>query len=168
MASGPPAPPTPERDPQHVTPAEALIARYWREVWSEGRFEVAREVYAQEYLENEVPTNPDAFIEGASAWRAHFADFRADLDEIFSAGSRVVSRVTYRGTHTGDFRRVPARGSSFEVTGLDVFEFEDGRVVRHWHSADHLELFTQLGAELRPAAPASEAAGPGSAQVPAG
>lgn len=133
-----------------MTPDEATVARYWREVWTEGRLEVAAEVYAPEYDENVERTTPAAFIEGAAAWRAHFTDFRADLDELFSVDERVVSRVTYRGTHTRDFRRVPARGRSFEVSGIDIFEFEAGRVVRHWHATDHLELFRQLGAQLTP------------------
>ena len=127
---------------------EAVVARYWREVWSEGRYEIAREVYAPGYEENGVATTADEFVEGAAAWRAHFEDFHADLDEVFSVGDRVVSRVTYRGTHTGDFRRVPARGRTFRQAGIDIFEFESGRVVRHWHSTDHLEFFRQLGAEL--------------------
>jgi steroid delta-isomerase-like uncharacterized protein len=131
-----------------VTENEAIVARYWREVWSEGRFEVAAEIYAPHYRENLESATPAEFIAGASAWAAHFTGFRADVDELFSVGSRVVSRVTYRGVHTGDFKRVPARGRSYEHSGIDIFEFEDGKVVQHWHSTDHLELFRQLGAEL--------------------
>ena len=134
-----------------MTPDEATIARYWREVWTNGNLEVAAEVYAASYEVNGSPTNPAEFVAGAAAWRAHFTDFRADVEELFSAAGRVVSRVTYRGTHTGDFKRVPARGREFAVSGLDVFELEGGMVVRHWHETDHLELFRQLGAELHPA-----------------
>jgi predicted ester cyclase len=45
---------------------------------------------------------------------------------------------------------LPASGRSFTLSGIDIFEFVDGQVVQHWHETDHLELFTQLGAELRP------------------
>lgn len=131
--------------------SEATIARYWREVWSEGRFEVAAEIYAPQYRENLEATTPEEFIAGASAWAAHFTGFRADLDELFAVGNRVVSRVTYRGVHTGNFKRVPARRRAFEVPGIDIFEFQDGKVVQHWHSTDHLDLFRQLGADLHAA-----------------
>lgn len=139
-----------------MTPDEGTIARYWREFWTEGRLEVAHEVYAPRFRQNSDELTRDAFIEGAAAWRAHFTDFRADVDELFSVGSRVISRVTYRGTHTGDFKRVPATGRPFELTGIDIFEFEAGEVTRHWHETDHLELFLQLGAQLAPAAESPE------------
>lgn len=130
---------------------EAAVRRYWAEIWSEGRFELAGQFYAPAYRENLESTTPAEFAEGAAAWRAHFTDFRADVEEVFTAGHRVVSRVTYRGTHSGDLRRVPARGRSFEISGIDIFEFDGDRVVQHWHETDHLVLFRQLGAELGPA-----------------
>jgi steroid delta-isomerase-like uncharacterized protein len=134
-----------------VTTDEAAVARYWQEVWTAGRFEAAAAFYAPTYRENRTSTTPKDFIDGATAWAAHFSDLRVDIDELFSVGHRVVSRVTYRGVHSADFKRVPAQRRSFEVTGIDIFEFETGRVVQHWHETDHLDLFRQLGAELAPA-----------------
>jgi steroid delta-isomerase-like uncharacterized protein len=134
-----------------MTPNEATVARYWQEVWTEGRFDVAAEIYAPTYRENRTPTTPAEFADGAAAWSAHFSEVRVEIDELFSVGHRVISRVTYRGTHTTDFKRVPARGRSFEVSGIDIFEFEDDRVVQHWHETDHLDLFHQLGGVLAPA-----------------
>lgn len=128
---------------------EAAVRRYWTQIWSEGRFDLAHSFYAPRYHENLEPSTPGEFAQGAAAWRAHFSDFRVEVGEAFSAGDRVVTRVTYRATHTGDFKAAPARGRPVEVRGIDIFEFEDDRVVRHWHQAEHLELFVQLGAELR-------------------
>ncbi len=134
-----------------VTNDEQTISRYWREVWTEGRFELASQIYAPMFRQNlDPPSTPEEFAAGAAAWAAHFTDLQVDLEELFTAGNRVVSRVTYRGRHTGDFKQVPARGRVVAVAGIDIFEFEDGRVVQHWHETDHLELFRQLGAELRP------------------
>lgn len=134
-----------------TTDAEAMIARYWREIWTEGNLEAAHEIYAPSYRENLEASTPTEFAAGAAAWLAHFKNFRVDVEELLSIENRVISRVTYRGTHTSDFKRVPARGREVAVSGIDIFEFESGRVVQHWHETDHLELFRQLGAELQPA-----------------
>jgi predicted SnoaL-like aldol condensation-catalyzing enzyme len=40
------------------------------------------------------------------------------------------------------------------VSGIDIFRFRDGKVIEHWHEADHLEMFRQLGADVIPTAPA--------------
>jgi steroid delta-isomerase-like uncharacterized protein len=132
-----------------LTEAEAMIVRYWREIWTEGHVEAANEIYASTYRENLEASSPAEFAAGAAAWLAHFTDFRVEVDELLSIDNRVISRVTYRATHTGDFKRVPARGREVAVSGIDIFEFESGRVVQHWHETDHLELFRQLGAELQ-------------------
>ena len=131
---------------------EAAVRRYWGEIWTNGRFDLADQFYAASYRENLDTSTPAEFAEGAAAWRAHFADMSVEIDEIFSLGDRVITRVTYRGRHTGDLKVLPARGRTFEHSGIDIFEFEGDRVVQHWHMTDHLELFKQLGAELRPAA----------------
>ncbi len=98
--------------------------------------------------ENLESLTPEAFVVRASRWRAHFEDFTVRLDEVFSVGDRVVSRVTYRGRHTGAFTYLPARSLTFEQSGIDIFEFHASRVVRHWHETDHLERFDQIGAKL--------------------
>jgi steroid delta-isomerase-like uncharacterized protein len=133
-----------------MTENEATIRRYWQELWTEGHTEIAAEIYAPTYRENRETLTPAEFAEHAAAWRAHFENFTITVDEIFSCGERVITRVSAEGTHTGDFRILPATGRSYELSGIDIFEFVDGRVVQHWHETDHLELFTQLGAELRP------------------
>lgn len=131
-----------------MNPEEA-VRRYWGEIWGEGRFELADRFYAPTYRENLDSMTPGAFAEGAAVWRAHFSDFRVDIEELFTAGSRVVTRVTYRGTHTGDFKAAPASGRTIEQSGIDIFEFDDEGLVRqHWHETDHLVLFRQLGAKL--------------------
>lgn len=134
-----------------MTDNETTIRRYWQELWTEGHTEIAAEIYASTYRENQEAMTPAKFAEGAAAWRAHFEDFTIRVDEIFSCGDRVITRISGGGTHTGDFRSLPATGKSFTLTGIDIFEFVDGRVVQQWHETDHLELFTQLGARLRPA-----------------
>ena len=62
----------------------------------------------------------------------------------------LVTRVVYRARHVRDFPGVPAVGAPIEVTGLDIFRFEDGLVVEHLHEADHEAMWEQLGVALPP------------------
>lgn len=63
--------------------------------------------------------------------------------------------MLYRGTHKGDFKSVPATGRPIEVSGIDIFRFRDDKVTEHWHEADHLEMFRQLGADVMDTTPSS-------------
>jgi len=62
----------------------------------------------------------------------------------------VVTRVVYRARHVRDFPGVPAANASVELTGLDVFRFEDRLVVEHLHEADHEAMWEQIGVALPP------------------
>jgi predicted ester cyclase len=127
---------------------EAAVRRYWREVWSLGQVEHLHEFYAPRFRENDEELTPAEFAGHVLRWREKFPDFTAEVDRVFGWPGGIATRVVYRGTHLGDFAApdVPATGRRVEASGLDVFEFADGRVVQHWHEADHYVLFDQLGA----------------------
>jgi steroid delta-isomerase-like uncharacterized protein len=131
---------------------QAAVRRYWRDVWTDGEVGGVGAFYAPTFLLNDKATTTEEFADGVVAWRAHFPDFSVSVERLFSCEDIVVTRVLYRGTHAGDFERVPASGRSIAVSGIDIFRFRDGKVVEHLHEADHLEMFRQLGAEVAPAA----------------
>ena len=125
---------------------EDRVREYWRRVWSEGDVEFACEFYAPTFRQDGEQVAAADFAEAARAWRAKFDGFRADVERVYPVPGGIVTRVAYRGRHTGDFQSVPATGREIEVSGLDVFLFEDGRCVEHLHEADHYTMFVQLGA----------------------
>jgi predicted ester cyclase len=130
---------------------EASVRRYWDEFWTKGNLGAADDFYAPQYRENGVELTPEKFAAGAKGWLSKFEDFSATVEKLFTCGENVVaSRVTYRATHVGDFKSVPATGKQVEITGNDIFEFDEGgKVVDHWHEADHLLLYQQVGGEIR-------------------
>ncbi|MDQ5821676.1 MAG: ester cyclase [Actinomycetota bacterium] len=131
---------------------EASVRRYWDEFWTKGNLGAAADFYAPRYRENGEELTPEEFTDGAKAWLAKFENFSATVEKLWACGDKVVaSRVRYRAKHVGDFKSVPATGKQTEITGNDIFEFdENGKVVDHWHEADHLLLYQQVGGEMRP------------------
>lgn len=131
---------------------EERVRAYWDRVWTLGDVQYATEFYAPTFLQNGEAVDATEFAEGADQWRAKFEDFAATVERLFSLDGGIVTQVTYRGRHVGDFQRVTATGTDIEVMGLDVFLFEDGRCVEHLHEADHYTMFLQLGAPPTPEA----------------
>ena len=132
---------------------EKRVRDYWIEVWSKGNVEAARDFYAPVFELNGEETCVEDFIRDARSWLDHFTDFTAEAQQVLECGPAFVSRVAYHATHTADFKTVPAQGKDVEVSGIDIFEFREERVIRHWHEADHWAMFQQLGTEPRPVAP---------------
>lgn len=131
---------------------EAAVRRYWDEFWSKGNLGAAAEFYASPYRENGEELKPEDFTTAAKTWMDKFEGMSATVEKLWACGDRVVaSRVRYRGKHVGDFKSVLATGKEIEITGNDIFEFDEhGKVVDHWHEADHLLLYQQVGGEIRP------------------
>ncbi|GGQ45924.1 ester cyclase [Streptomyces mutabilis] len=78
--------------------------------------------------------------------RASFPDLHVTVDEWIEEGDKVVQRFTARGTHTGeDYHGIPASGRPFEIWGIVIDHFENGKIVESWFSMDGMELARQLG-----------------------
>jgi predicted ester cyclase len=79
---------------------------------------------------------------------AAFPDFRLVIEDQIAEGDRVVTRVTFRGTHLGEYRGIPPTGRLVAYQGIAVDRIAGGKVVEGWHEADNLGLLRQLGVTL--------------------
>jgi predicted ester cyclase len=51
---------------------------------------------------------------------------------VIAEGELVAARVTYTGTHQGEFLGIPATGKQTTINGVDFFRMQDGRQAEHW------------------------------------
>ncbi len=102
---------------------EHRVREFWRRVWSEGDVAHAHEFFAKQYLENDRTRTPGAHGKAALGFRAMFPDLSTEVVRVLVKGDVVVTRVRYRGTYSGGFPGVSARGSTIDVGGLDVVPF---------------------------------------------
>ncbi|HEY3766990.1 MAG TPA: ester cyclase [Gaiellales bacterium] len=87
-----------------------------------------------------------ALIAVHGAIRAGFPDLRATIDEITESGGWVGARLTWTGTHTGEFAGVAATGRRVTVTELEIVHIVDGQVVELRNVLDVATLIGQLTA----------------------
>jgi steroid delta-isomerase-like uncharacterized protein len=127
-----------------------VVLAYWQRCWNEKDVNSLDDTHVPWFAQNSVPTGTVAFKGLFSGFFQAFPDVRVSVDDVVSEGDKIVMRVTYRGTHLGDYEGVPATGRSVVVTGLEMFLVLGGRIVHHWHEMDHLSILLQIGAEVRP------------------
>ena len=77
--------------------------------------------------------------------RAAFPDWHNRIDEMISCGDRVVTRMTWSGTHKGKLQDVEPTGERVEYVGAAIFRLEDGRIEEGWVVGDTQELWRALG-----------------------
>jgi predicted ester cyclase len=87
--------------------------------------------------------------------RAAFPDIQVEIEELLSEGDKVVNRVTYRGTHSGDYNdptwgRIAASGKKVEWMAIAINRFAGGKSVEAWDLIDDPAIWRQLGVIPKP------------------
>ena len=67
------------------------------------------------------------------------------IELITADGDLVSYRATERGTHKGEFLKIPATGKRASWTEIQFFRIANGKVVEHWVDVDIYGWFQQLG-----------------------
>ena len=79
-----------------------------------------------------------------------FEGYRHVIDQLVAEDDWVVARLTYHGTHTGEFMGAPATGNEMTYGGIHMLRMVDGVVTEMWFLEDDLGLMRQLGMDLAP------------------
>ena len=128
---------------------EELVRAACQVIWSEGDVSRIGEFYAEDFQAHYPMTNWGSGLEGAKNLaleiRKAFPDYRERIDELISAGDRVVVRLTVTGTHTGPLPDLPATGRPVEFTDVTICRIKDGKIAEQSGLSDYLTLYLQLG-----------------------
>ncbi|MEZ5116745.1 MAG: ester cyclase [Candidatus Nanopelagicales bacterium] len=105
---------------------------------------------AEDFVEHEampgMPTGREAPREMFAVFAAALPDYSVTVHELLQDGDKVVARMTFSGTHRGDFMGVPASGNRVEFAAIDIMQFRDDKIVAHWGVTDVAGLMAQMGA----------------------
>lgn len=132
---------------------KALVRRFYEEVWDRGNSDFVYEVFADNYVRHDLRATealpgPEGQKKIADDFRAAFPDLRITVDLIVGEGDYVVGRWTASGTHRGSWGPIEATGREVTFSAVNIFRFEDGKVVEIWNHRDDLGLAQQVGAPI--------------------
>jgi steroid delta-isomerase-like uncharacterized protein len=82
--------------------------------------------------------------------RRAFPDLEMTIEQQIAEGAWVATRVTYRGTHAGEFAGIPATGRRIEYAGTAIDRLENGKVVEMWHTVNMHLLIRQIAGDGSP------------------
>lgn len=138
------------------TEENRALGRRWMAALEERNIEAAVALLAPDFVAHfgGLP----APVRGPEAWTHLFLDYhnafpnmRISVEDDLAEGDTLVSRYTWRGTHTGAFNGIPATGKDVVGTGIGIFHVRDGKISEEWIQEDSVGLLQQLGAIPSPA-----------------
>lgn len=142
--------PTPDSSVQ--TRNKAVAMRVFDEIFNQGKFQVADEIYAPTFQNHglhrsvDLKTDQDA----VHAEKKAFPDLRISVQEMVAEGDKVAVLWTFQGTHTGSgYEGLPPTGTRVQVRGITIWRFVDGRIVEEWSSFSETGAYLQMFADLK-------------------
>ena len=135
---------------------KAMQRRLFAEFFSQGKLEVADEIFAPDHIYYN-PDTPEGirgpegmkqFVVGT--FRGAFPDLQGTTEDQIAEGEKVVMRWTARGTHQGELQGLPPTGKRVKVAGMVISRSAEGKLVESWEVYDTLGMMRQLGLVVIP------------------
>lgn len=132
---------------------KAISRRFYEEIFSQGKLEVADEICAADYV-NEDPNGPPggwpvgpAGVKAlVNTYRTAFSNLVFTVEDQVADGDQVATRWSSRGTHTGPLPGgIGPTGKSAIVTGISIERYAHGKLVESRVNWDFMGMLQQLG-----------------------
>jgi steroid delta-isomerase-like uncharacterized protein len=131
-----------------TTTNEDVVRRFYEEMCNGRKNGLASELFTSDYVlhDPQVPARPgpEGMAEVIAVYQEG-VEGHWEIEEIFSAGDRVVVRWTGSGTHVGEVNGIPPTGKSVQVDAISIFRMQDGKIAEMWEVWDTLGFLQQLG-----------------------
>ena len=127
-----------------------LIRRYIEEAVNTGDVENLDEFISPDYFETLDPDKKTVGVEGARQHimgvRHTFPDLHLTVEKQIAEGDWVVTCITARATHRGEWLGMKPTGKKVEITAVNVDKIVDGKIVEHGGAANMFEALFGIGA----------------------
>jgi steroid delta-isomerase-like uncharacterized protein len=140
--------------PAFAGPAEneAVVRRGIDEMLSQGRFEIADQVFHSDYVYH--GDDRDYVLADTVAnmrdLRTAFPDLQVRVDRAVATGDLVAFHWSGSGTNSGRAAGFPGNGRRIRLSGMAFAFFRDGRIAEEWSISDGLFILRQLGFTVSP------------------
>ncbi len=127
-----------------------LVRRYYEQIFNTGSVEEIRGFISPDYVEVHDNKRCSIGLDGAREHvlgvRRTYPDLHLTVEQQIAEDEWVVTRVTMRGTHQGEWQGLKPTGKPVEVTAVNIDRVVGGRIVEHGGAANLLEPLMRIGA----------------------
>ena len=129
---------------------KAIVRRFYEGFANKANLSVAEELVATDFVDHNPPSPEIApGLEGVkqvfTLFQSAFPDGNLAVDDQIAEGDKVVTRMTFRGTHKGELMGVPPTGKTVTIGVITIIRLEGGQLVERWGESDTMGMMQQLG-----------------------
>ena len=127
----------------------AVVRRIVEEAFNKGNLSVIPELMAPHYIYHGAAGMKIEGIEGMERLvmrlRTALPDLHVTIEDIFGWEDKVAARLTYRGTHEGEWVNIHPTGKEIAATEIMIVHWQGGKEVESWGVFDRYGAMQQLG-----------------------
>jgi steroid delta-isomerase-like uncharacterized protein len=126
---------------------KTVAKRAFEEILNSGRFELAEQLYARDFVNHGVHKKASLEEDQAAlkGWHQAFSDITIVPEKLIAEGDLVTIYWVAKGTNTGTGNGLPATGKKVELAGITIWRIVDGKIKEEWSAFDQLSMMQQLG-----------------------
>lgn len=131
------------------TESNKAVVQRFREALDAGDLDGAFAVFAPNAVVHmgsaPEPLSMEGFKQMGQLLLGAFTGSTSTVEDMIAEGDKVVSRLTFRGAHTGDLMGIPPTGKSVTMSEIIIDRLADGQIVESWRLFDQMAMMQQLG-----------------------
>jgi steroid delta-isomerase-like uncharacterized protein len=129
---------------------ESVARRVFDEIFNQGRFQTADEIYAPDFVNHGLHRDFSLQEDQAAArWeKTTLPDMTITVDLITAEEDLVTVVWTARGTNTRSLGWLPATHVHIELRGITVWRIVDGKIREEWTAFDSSQIARQVLTQL--------------------
>ena len=121
------------------------IVRRFIEAYNEGNLDLFDDLLAPDYFDHTSQVGREGLKQLFNMAFKAFPDLHETIEGIIAEGDEVWVRITFTGTHTGEWMGLAPTGKKVTSEMVDIFRIVNGKLVEYRDVGDRLDFFKQLG-----------------------
>ena len=143
-----------EESPALLAEHHKAVLRRWIEAYNDRDYQREADARAPGYIAHApgepAPLASQAWTEFIGSFAAGIPDLRLTVEDVVADNHIVAARVSFSGTHTGEFQGLPPTNKKLAFGAVEINRMVDGKVAEHWVQLDQVAMLQQLGMLIIP------------------
>lgn len=125
------------------------VREFYEQILSQHAFDRMDEYVHEDFRDHNMMPGLPQGLEGARQtfriYHSAFPDMTMTVEDMYSDGDMVISRILMQGTHQGELMGIPPSGNSVACRGIDILRIDGDKAVERWGQFDDLGMMQQIG-----------------------
>ena len=121
------------------------IVRRFIEAYNKRNLDLFDDLLAPDYYDHTSKVGVEGLKQLMNIAFKAFPDFHETIEDIIAEGDKVWARITFTGTHTGEFMGIAPTGKKITTEMVDIFRIVKGKLVEYRDVNNNLDYFKKLG-----------------------